>query len=256
MHAENRLAISLAAPSRKYPHGAMSEDGFYKVAVNDTLLWYQLCDQMIFNHGQPRCLNCQDCGGPLQCGMECGALVANNIGGYYVCTTIGQASNVDISLIEKENPKKGVILKMFASGAKENCSLSVTIICDANNVEVSNSFIFSGTCNYATELRHPSGCARIISSQGKGLGWFGTLMIIIFCLLGGYLLVGTIYRYYLLGVHGGEAIPNLEFWLSIPQRASNMFGLLVQKLRGFLGNHRGSYSPVAEDRGFYSSASY
>ncbi|KAK8921234.1 hypothetical protein KSP39_PZI020819 [Platanthera zijinensis] len=49
----------LAAPSRSYPHGVMSEDGFYRIAVNETTLWYQLCDHMIFNHGQPKCLNCQ-----------------------------------------------------------------------------------------------------------------------------------------------------------------------------------------------------
>ncbi|KAK8920991.1 hypothetical protein KSP39_PZI020824 [Platanthera zijinensis] len=93
---------------------------------------------------------------------------------------------------------------MVASGSKENCSLSVSVICDLNKVQVSNSLTILGDCDYATELKHPSGCARIISVNGKGWGWFGTLMIIISCLLGGYLLVGAIYRHFFLGIHGAQ----------------------------------------------------
>ncbi|RWW33413.1 hypothetical protein GW17_00001868 [Ensete ventricosum] len=58
-----------------------------------------LCDQMLFNHDPPRCYDCQDCGGPSRCGTMCSALVANNIGGYFVCTTIGKASNLNVALI-------------------------------------------------------------------------------------------------------------------------------------------------------------
>lgn len=245
----------LAAPSSSYPHGVMSEDGFYKIAVNETVLWYQLCDHMIFNHGQPKCLNCQDCGGPLHCGTQCSALVENNIGGYPVCTTIGRASNADVSLLEKNKPEKGIIVKMVASGSKENCSLSVSVICDLSKVQVSNSLTILGDCDYATELKHPSGCARIISGHGKGWGWFGTLMIIILCLLGGYILVGAIYRHFFLGIHGAQAIPNLEFWLSLPQRAGAMLSSLVRKLRG-LSASRSSYAPLRDDRDFYAPANY
>ncbi|KAL5164041.1 hypothetical protein HKD37_18G049441 [Glycine soja] len=69
---------TLSSPIRNFPHGILSEDGFYKVAVNDTTLWFQLCDGMIFNHDPPICADCWDCGGPKHCGMECNALVANN----------------------------------------------------------------------------------------------------------------------------------------------------------------------------------
>ncbi|KAL0922996.1 hypothetical protein M5K25_007036 [Dendrobium thyrsiflorum] len=254
-YRNNLYNYSLAAPSQKYPHGVMSEDGFYKIAVNETMLWYQLCDQMIFNHDQPRCLNCQDCGGPSRCGMQCSALIANDIGGYHVCTTIWQASNLHISLIEKDNPQKGVIVKMISSGSKENCSLSVSVICDSNKVQVSNSLTIIGDCDYATELRHPSGCARIISANGKGWGWFWTLMTIIICLLGGYLVVGTIYRYFFLGIHGAQAIPNLEFWLSLPQRTRTMLGSLVRRLQGYSRRTRGSYTPVRDDRDSNARAS-
>lgn len=33
---------SLAKPIRNFPHGILSEDGFYKVAVNGTVLWFQV----------------------------------------------------------------------------------------------------------------------------------------------------------------------------------------------------------------------
>ncbi|WMV31229.1 hypothetical protein MTR67_024614 [Solanum verrucosum] len=71
---------SLTNPIRNFPHGILSEDGFYKVAVNGTVLWFQLCDAMIFNHDPPTCVECGDCGGISRCGMGCSALVANIIG--------------------------------------------------------------------------------------------------------------------------------------------------------------------------------
>ncbi|OIT04488.1 hypothetical protein A4A49_34245 [Nicotiana attenuata] len=72
---------SLTAPIRNFPHGILSEDGFYKVAANGTVLWFQLCDAMIFNHDPPTCIDCWDCGGNSRCGMGCSALVANTVGG-------------------------------------------------------------------------------------------------------------------------------------------------------------------------------
>ncbi|XP_043814417.1 uncharacterized protein LOC122724062 isoform X4 [Manihot esculenta] len=60
--------FSLASPLPKFPHGVLSEDGFYKVAVNESVLWFE------------------DCGGPLHYGMECSALVTDNIGG---CSNTG-----------------------------------------------------------------------------------------------------------------------------------------------------------------------
>ncbi|KAM7494759.1 hypothetical protein LguiB_029368 [Lonicera macranthoides] len=49
---------NLASPSPNFPHGVVSEDGFYKVAANGTILWFQLCDLMIFNHDPPACAEC------------------------------------------------------------------------------------------------------------------------------------------------------------------------------------------------------
>ncbi|URE31220.1 hypothetical protein MUK42_06395 [Musa troglodytarum] len=223
-HSDVLYDYSLASPTDKFPHGVLSEDGFYKVTVNETSLWFQICDQMIFNHDPPRCSDCQDCGGPSRCGTMCSALVANSIGGYFVCTAIGRASNLNVALIDQNSPQKGVVVKTSSIGSK-----------------VSDTFNITGNCDYAVVLRHPSGCAKVIYVNGKGWGWFGTLMMIILCLLVGYVLVGTIYRFFFLGIQGIEAIPNLDFWLSLPYRAKSMLRGLVRR---FTRDSQGSYAPV------------
>nr|CAD1841894.1 unnamed protein product [Ananas comosus var. bracteatus] len=157
---------------------------------------------------------------------------------YDVCTTIGIGSNQQITLIDKNNPQKGVMVKMVLT----DCSLSVSVFCDSNVVQLPETFDISGTCDYATALRHPSGCAKAISVSGKGWGWFGTLIMIIICLLLGYILVGTVYRFFFLGIHGVEAIPNLQFWINLPQRARIMISSLIRKLSGRSGDSQGSYA--------------
>ncbi|EOY17677.1 Leucine-rich repeat and IQ domain-containing protein 3, putative isoform 3 [Theobroma cacao] len=199
---------------------------------------------MLFNHDPPRCVECLDCGGPSRCGMECSALVAKNALGYQVCTTIGHVSSTNVSVIDEQNPYKGVIVRMSSSGKGRNCSLSVSIICDSTGVQGPNSMEKLGTCDYATVLRHPSGCATIISFHEKGFGWFCTLMTIILCLFGAYLLAGTVYRFFFLGVRGVEVIPNLEFWASLQHRTQSFFSSLVRKFSGPSAGHRSSYSRV------------
>lgn len=239
---------SLASPTGKFPHGVLSEDGFYQVAVNETVLWFQLCDRMIFNHDPPNCLDCKDCGGPTRCGLECSALVANDIEGYPVCTTIGHKSNIQIYVADKKNPDSGAIVKMSISDREigeqvVNCSLSVSVLCDYR-IQGPHYLEKSGTCDYAAVLRHPSGCAKVIHIHGKGWGWFGVLLVTSICLLGGYMLAGTVYRYFVLGVHGIDAIPNLEFWASLPHRTQSSFTSLVRKIRGPSEGYRSSYSRV------------
>ncbi|KAK9186671.1 hypothetical protein WN944_018059 [Citrus x changshan-huyou] len=231
MHNDNVYNYSLTSPLDKYPHGVLSEDGFYKVAVNQTVLWFQ------------------DCGGPSHCGLGCSALVEKSIG-------------------DKNHANNGVIVKMTHSGPKYSCSLSVSVICDSNGLQ-------------ATQIRHPSGCATIIPAEGGGWGWFGTFVTVILCLFGIYLLAGTAYRYFFLGIHGlhaitnmllqfflvvydslfsdcygsfkspgsvpcnvKQALPNLDFWGSILHRMQNFFASLVRRFRGPSEGHRSTYSRV------------
>ncbi|XP_021903972.1 uncharacterized protein LOC110819184 [Carica papaya] len=236
--------FSLATPLPKFPHGILSEDGFYKVQGNETVLWFQLCDGMIFNHDPPRCVGCMGCGGPSRCGMECSALVSNNNGGYDVCTTLGHVSSTKIDVIDRENPHKGVIVKMSGSSSKYNCSLSISVICDANGVKGPLVLEKLDRCNYATVLRHPSGCATVTTVHGSGWAWFGTLIAIIACLFIAYLLVGAFYRFFALGVRGIDVIPNLDLWMSLPHKIQNCFVSLVRRFKGPSHGYRNYSSPV------------
>ncbi|XP_066388939.1 uncharacterized protein [Miscanthus floridulus] len=137
-------SFALEAPTPAHRHGVLSEDGFYKVAVNDSILWFQLCDEMLFNFDPPMCLNCEDCGGPSRCGTQCSALVSNYIRGYDVCTTIGSLSKSHISLVDESNPQKGIIVKMFSS----KCSISVSVLCESTAAQVPDKFVVSGLCDY------------------------------------------------------------------------------------------------------------
>lgn len=240
----NVYKYTLASPTPTFPHGVLSEDGFYKVEVNETVLWFQLCDSMIFNHDPPSCAECTDCVGPSRCGMGCSALVSHNIGGYRICTSIGHTSSMAIDLIDKKSPHMGVVVKMSNRGPKLNCSLSVSVICDSNGVQGPHTLDEVENCDYATQIRHPSGCAKIIPAHGNGWGWFGVLMTIILCLFGGYLLACTVYRFFFLRIRGIDIIPNLEFWASIPHRIQSLFMSLVRRFRGPSESYRSSYSPV------------
>lgn len=235
---------TLSSPIRNFPHGILSEDGFYKVSVNQTTLWFQLCDGMIFNHDSPTCADCWDCGGPTRCGMECGALVSNNIGGYHVCAAIGRGPKIDIDVIDKKNPHVGVIVKMSSSSLKYNCSLAVSVLCNVNGVQGPQTLERLGGCNYATELKHPSGCAMIVHVHGSGWGWFGTLLVIVLCLFAAYLLAGIVYRYFFLKIRGTEVIPNLDLWTSLPRRTQSLCSSVVRKFKGPSEGHRSTYSPV------------
>ncbi|XP_047324344.1 uncharacterized protein LOC124927890 isoform X2 [Impatiens glandulifera] len=204
----------------------------------------QLCDSMIFNHDQPRCFGCLDCGGPSHCGMACSALVVNKIEGYPVCSSIGYISSMTIDVVDKKNPHTGVSIRMSNIGSQLNCSLTVSVLCDLDGLQGPDRLETVGTCGYVTSLRHPSGCAKIISIKGNGFGWFGSLMIIIVCVFGAYLLAGIVYRSYFLRIRGINVIPNLEFWGSLPHRIQGLFTYVLQKYRGHTESYTSSYSPV------------
>ncbi|XP_021617639.1 uncharacterized protein LOC110618725 isoform X1 [Manihot esculenta] len=95
--------------------------------------------------------NTNDCGGPLHYGMECIALVTDNIGGYDVCTAIGHVLISVTSIIDERNPQKGVIVKMSntvkTSTGSKNCSLNVSVICNSNGVQGPHSLEKLGTCD-------------------------------------------------------------------------------------------------------------
>lgn len=49
-----------------------------------------------------------------------------------------------IRMADKENPQSGVIVKMSSSRPKLNCSLSVSVLCNTNGVQVRLLFFYFG----------------------------------------------------------------------------------------------------------------
>ncbi|KAI4382880.1 hypothetical protein MLD38_008783 [Melastoma candidum] len=141
------------------------------------------------------------------------------------------------------NPHMGVTVQM-SSSIQKYCSLSVSVVCDRNGVQRPNSLQKFGSCDYVTQLRHPSGCAKVVSLNGGGWGWFGIFLIIILFALGSYVIAGAAYRYFVLHVHGIDAIPNLEFWTSLPHRARSLYAHIEQKIRGPSHVERSTYNPI------------
>ncbi|XP_024990944.1 uncharacterized protein LOC112525174 isoform X2 [Cynara cardunculus var. scolymus] len=220
-------SYSLASPSQTFPHGVLSEDGYYKVSSNGTVIWFQ------------------GCGESSRCGMGCSALMSTNKLGYPVCTTIGRIQTITTDLIDKNSPDRGVVVKMWHQGSDMNCSLSVSVICDSKQVQGPKTLErVGGLCNFATQIMHPAGCANVLSAHGNGWGWFGTLFITLLCLLGGYLIAGAAYRFFYLGIRGIDIIPNLEFWASLPHRVRSLIMSLIRRFKGPSQSYRSSYSPV------------
>ncbi|KAL2613330.1 hypothetical protein R1flu_025022 [Riccia fluitans] len=223
-----------------HSHGVRSEDGFYKVEEKEgdgsvTTFWFQPCEHMRFSYDAPMCDSCESCGGPLHCGETCSALQAVSTGGYPVCTTLGSASNHSYSLINPEKPELGVILKMVAASTRKTCSLSVSVYCSMKEEELPSvvTKVTLAGCDYTTSIRHPAGCPVVTSVKGGGVGWFGTLLIVLLCGLIVYFAVGIAYRMTVLGVSGLEAFPNLDFWKSLPHKIQLGFEAAISYVMGW-----------------------
>ncbi|BBN11160.1 hypothetical protein MPTK1_5g09570 [Marchantia polymorpha subsp. ruderalis] len=204
-------------------HGLRSEDGFYKISEKEadgsvTIFWFQPCEHMKFNYDAPMCDNCESCGGPLHCGETCSALLSTSTGGFPTCTTLGFASNQSYSLINPDKPEVGVTVRMIAVSTKKSCSLSIAVYCSLKNEELPSVITKDapGKCDYTTSIHHSAGCPIVTSVKGGGMGWFGTLLIVLLCGLIVYFAVGIAYRMTVLGVSGLEAFPHLDFWKALP----------------------------------------
>ncbi|KAI9218240.1 autophagy-related protein 27, partial [Blastocladiella britannica] len=65
-----------------------------------------------------------------------------------------------------------------------------------------------------------------------GGGGFGTFLGWVVFLFIGYLIVGTLYRRFVLKITGLEQVPHYEFWVSLPGLAMELFRTIKAKLTG------------------------
>ncbi|CAI0416142.1 unnamed protein product [Linum tenue] len=166
--------FSLTAPIAGFPHGVLSEDGYYKVAENESVLWFQV--------------------GPIR-------------------TVVGHLTvAVDV-----------VHLLPIISVAMMCAALLAVFLALLLTSWGPLGLQKSGTCDYVSCLETNE---------------------FVLCVFGAYMLAGAVYRHFFLGIHGFDVMPNLDFWITLPQRTQGFFASLVRRFRGPTESYRDSYSPV------------
>jgi hypothetical protein len=238
---KKKYSFNLATPIKSFPHGILSEDGFYKVTTKSSegeavTYWFQLCEHMKFNFNPPLCENCEACGGAEHCGETCSAIMSSAYPGYSVCTTLGFPGNVNYSLIDQNKPEQGIRVTMTSCSqkSKPDCSFSVLVQCSHSGVQIPTTVTnkTAGGCDYETILRHPAGCPVVTNVSKGGWGWFGTLLFLLVLAFVVYMAVGIGYRVTVLGVSGIEAIPNLDTWRSLPSKIQLFVEYIVAQCMG------------------------
>lgn len=246
-------SFNLVSPTKGYPHGILSEDGFYKISAKskdgETNYWFQLCEHMKFNFNPPLCENCEGCGGLGHCGETCSALVSSSYPGYSLCTTLGYPESIYYSLINQDKPEQGVRVNMTTCNkSKPNCSFSVLVYCSHSGFEPPKTAMngTSGECNLETALKHPAGCPVVTNMSKKGWGWFGSLLFMLLLIFVVYVAVGIGYRVTVLGASGFEAIPNLDTWRALPSKIQLLVEYPISPcMRVYYGFTENSYSRMS-----------
>ncbi|KAG0594125.1 hypothetical protein M758_UG050100 [Ceratodon purpureus] len=215
-----KYSFNLLNPIKAYPHGILSEDGFYKVSTigEDTHYWFQAC------------------GGTKHCGETCSALMSTSYPGYSVCTALGNPGSIQYSLINSNKPEQGVRVNMTSCHKmpKLNCSFSVLVYCSQTGVEAPSTVTIktAGGCDYETALSHPAGCPVVTNVSEGGWGWFSSLFFMFVVAFVVYMAVGIAYRVTVLGVSGFEAIPNLDIWRNLPSKVQLFTKYIILQFTG------------------------
>jgi hypothetical protein len=237
---KKKYSFNLATPTKAFPHGILSEDGFYKVTAKtsegETNYWFQLCEHMKFNFNPPLCENCEACGGAGHCGETCSAIMSSSYPGYSVCTTLGFPGSIQYSFIDQNKPEQGVRVNMTSCNKKpeSDCSFSVLVQCSHSVVEAPTTVTnkTGGGCDYEAILKHPAGCPVVTNVSNGGWGWFGSLLFLLVLAFVVYMAVGIAYRVTVLGVSGFEAIPNLDTWRALPSKIQLFFEYIISQCMG------------------------
>ncbi|XP_013191539.1 uncharacterized protein LOC106135718 [Amyelois transitella] len=123
--------------------------------------------------------------------------------GNELCEYLGSSnkssfSSDGLSLIYDNLPSDNIVLLMCSEKGKEN--LAVYSVDDPDKIVL------------AFYSRHA--CLKTIEEPGRSLG--STLLIVFFCLVIFYLVLGVCTKKFLMGATGIEVIPNLAFWSDLP----------------------------------------
>lgn len=138
---------------------------------------------------------------------------------------------------------------------QSNLAAQVRLICDKNSVENSTltALNYDGTY-HKLELRSIYCCPTLVPittslmptlapPQG-GLSAGSILLIIFFSALLAYLILGMLFRMFIIGAKGYEVIPNYEFWHSLPGLIQDGFAFTLQVILGGSTVSRAGYNEI------------
>lgn len=123
----------------------------------------------------------------------------------------GDATTAKITLMEA-----GALRLTYNEGglchrAGVNRNTVISLVCK-RHVPMDNgpALIGEDNCTYIFEWLTPAACP--LDDAHRGMGFWGTLFLILFLIFVGYIFCGVIYRYFVLQKSGLETIPNLPMW--------------------------------------------
>ncbi|XP_053608364.1 cation-dependent mannose-6-phosphate receptor-like [Plodia interpunctella] len=117
---------------------------------------------------------------------------------YYGSSNKSSFSKDGLSLVYDNNPSDNVVMLMCSEKGKDNLAVYSTE--EPDNIVL------------AFYSRHA--CLKTLEEPGRSLG--STLLIVFFCLVIFYLVLGICTKKFLMGATGIEVIPNLAFWSDLP----------------------------------------
>jgi len=175
------------------------------------------------------------------------------------CEILGKFEQVNYSVIDAQNPSQGIKIEY---GGGDICSsydddqgngqprkASFLIYCDSNqddNFALNYPDQSQGAtkCTLEFKIKSPLGCQYTGGFASKLLKW-----LIIFFIL--YIVIGVAINYKMHNLSGKEAIPNIEFWRSLPMLiqdgaifAVNKAKLVFRKVQARIKSGNSNYSEI------------
>lgn len=143
----------------------------------------------------------------------------------------------------------------FANGDTMGCghprTVTLQLLCDPDvslkNMGVAGRIVKvtePKTCGYTMEFR----TSLVCNGAAVGVGFFGTIFIIMFTVLGFYCAAGIAYNRLKLGVTDWkESVPHVEFWQTVPGHLQDAFVWSRDKIKALMEGKptEQGYEPVS-----------
>lgn len=154
-------------------------------------------------------------------------------GFYEVCEVIGRHEMEQVSLIDRKNPEKGIVVSYGGGELCENPATpfqpsprrtSFELVCSSKQEEnfqlIELVYPEYVACSAVFRIKTPAGCPQAYQSR-MSIFWvifIGGLVFVV-----GYVALGCLYNRYKFGAQGLEALPHSEFWMELTEKVNRRF---------------------------------